>query len=191
MRKNAVEATNLNFAISSYLKYASVITEHLLSQGARAMSTLRLTVPNRLLLAVVVALTALVRWESNAAQITTLDRINFLARTRLNCFNLNTLRGGGEKLSARFKVSEPAADTPTPPSDSESSNDGPAEKAADSLAQMDVAPEEEERFSYMKIAEKEVRDAEVKEAKRNKEVDEYYQKRERGEIKLPEEQVLA
>eukprot|EP00291_Cryptomonas_curvata_P018756 CAMPEP_0172165908 /NCGR_PEP_ID=MMETSP1050-20130122/8676_1 /TAXON_ID=233186 /ORGANISM="Cryptomonas curvata, Strain CCAP979/52" /LENGTH=154 /DNA_ID=CAMNT_0012836437 /DNA_START=106 /DNA_END=566 /DNA_ORIENTATION=+ len=144
----------------------------------------------RLLLVVVLALTALVRWESNAAQIRTLDRLHFLARTRSNCFNLNTLRGGGEKHSTRSKQSEPAAaDTPSPPSDSEASSDGPTEKPADSLAQMDAAPEEEEeRFSYMKIAEKEVRDAEVKEAKRNKEVDEYYSKRERGEIKLPEEQ---
>jgi hypothetical protein len=156
------------------------------------MCTLRLAMPHaRLLLVVVLALTALVRWESNATQIRTSDRIGFFARTRTNCFNLNTLRGGGEKLSTRYKQSEPAADAPSPPSDSEASNDGPTEKPADSLAQMDEAPEEEERFSYMKVAEKEVRDAEVKEAKRNKEVDEYYQKRERGEIKLPEEQVLA
>lgn len=157
------------------------------------MSTLSLAMPHtRILLVVILALTALVRWESNATQIRTLDSLQFLARTRTNCIKLNTLRGGGEKHSTRSKQSEPAAaDTPSPPSDSEASNDGPIEKPADSLTQMDAAPEEEERFSYMKVAEKEVRDAEVKEAKRNKEVDEYYQKRERGEIKLPEEQVFA
>jgi hypothetical protein len=143
----------------------------------------------RFLLVLVVALTLMVRWESNAAQIRKLDRIDFLARTRFNCFNLNALRGGGEKHSTRSKKAD-ADDTPSPPSDSEASNDVPTEKPADDLAEMDAAPEEEERFSYMKVAEKEVRDAEVKEAKRNKDIDEYYQKRERGEIKLPEEQVI-
>jgi hypothetical protein len=143
----------------------------------------------RLILVVFLALTAAVRWESNAAHIRNLDRIHFFSKARLNCFNFNTLRGGGEKHSARSKQSEP--DTPSPPSDSEASNDVPPENAADSLAQMDAAPEEEERFSYMKVSEKEVRDAEVKEAKRNKDIDEYYQKRERGEIKLPAEQVFT
>ena len=143
----------------------------------------------RFLLVLVVALTLMVRWESNAAQIRKLDRIDILARTRFNCFNLHALRGGGEKHSTRSKKME-ADDTPGPPSHSEASNDVPTEKPADDLAQMDAAPEEEERFSYMKVAEKEVRDAEVKEAKRNKDIDEYYQKRERGEIKLPEEQVI-
>jgi hypothetical protein len=145
----------------------------------------------RLLLArvIVLALTFMVRWESNAIQIRSLDRIEYVARTRLNCFSFNALRGGGEKHSNRSKQTGPATGTPSPPSDSEPPNDVPSEKPADDLAEMDAAPEEEERFSYMKVAEKEVRDAEVKEAKRNKDIDEYYQKRERGEIKLPEDQV--
>ena len=47
---------------------------------------------------------------------------------------------------------------------------------------------EEERFSYMRVAAEEVKKAEEKELRRNKDMDEYLEKRRKGEIR-PNDQV--
>lgn len=145
-----------------------------------------------ILLIVVLALITQPRWESEAAGIHYFDQyIPNQTRRRFNCCSTSILRGGGgdKHSSSRSKHSEPTADAAKASIEPDKLVMTPVENEVDGSAQQDAVPEEEERFGYLKIAEKEIREAEVKEAKRNKEIDEYFEKRERGEIKLPEEQV--
>ena len=144
----------------------------------------------RLLLVAALALTAQTRWESEATEVQSMVKHTPNPfRRKIDCSPVNILRGGGEKHSSRSKQLDSSVEISKAPVESEVPNTVPADKAPEYLAEDAPALEEEERFSYLKIAEKEIREAEAKEAKRNKEIDEYFEKRERGEIKLTEEQV--
>jgi hypothetical protein len=144
----------------------------------------------RLLLVAVLALTTQTRWESEAAGIQALSKyFSNQGRRRVNFCLEKIIRGGGEKHS-RSKHHETVVDAQKSLVDPEKSPEPPTDNAVGGAEQPEAVPEEEERFGYLKIAEREIREAEIKQAKRNKEIDDYFDKREKGEIKLTEEQVL-